>query len=204
MDPRFESLKKIPNEPAARILALANARLKTPLAAPAAAPVGVVLDELNRKGAWIDMLRLLSAALPPRERVWWACLAGRDVVAAEGRKSPSLAAAEAWVFKPTDDTRRAVRVALDNAEPDDECTLCCTAALFADGTLGPDDMAQHTAPPGAAQAAAFGMNLIALGKLKAEVEAGAHRLVDRALDIARGGNGRVAEKSDAAADGGAP
>lgn len=199
MTQRFADLKKVPKEPAARLLAGANARLKTPLKAPVAAPVSVVLAELEEAGAWIDMLRLLSVALPPRERVWWACLAGRDVVEREAtgrdatgttRPSPPLAAAEAWVFKPTDAARDAARAAAEAAEPDDDTTLCATAVIFFDGTLGTGALAQQPAPPGVAQAAAFGMNLISLGLEGQDFAATANRLIDRALDIARGGNGR--------------
>lgn len=199
MTTRFADLKKIPREPAARLLAKANARLQTRLRAPAAAPIETVLAELEAASAWVDIIRLLSAALPPRERVWWACLAARDLIGAEAKPTPTLAAAEAWVFKPTEENRVALRAALDGADVYDDCTLCATAALFADGTLGPGEHAHHPAPPGAAEAAAFGMNLLALGHAKGPFPAEANALIDRALDIARGGNGRrVAEAAGAA------
>ncbi len=197
MTQRFADLKKVPREPAARLLAGANARLKTPLRSPVAAPVSVVLAELDEAEAWIDMLRLLSVALPPRERVWWACLAGRDVAAAAAgpgaappRLPPPLAAAEAWVFKPSDAARDAARAAAEAAEPFDDTSLCATAVVFFDGTLGTGALAQQPAPPGVAQAAVFGMNLISLGLEGQDFTAAANRLIDRALDIARGGNGR--------------
>jgi hypothetical protein len=57
--------------------------------------------------------------------------------------------------------------------------------------LGTGDLAEHAAPPGAAEAAAFGMNLLALKAADDGYVAAANRLIDRALDIARGGNGRV-------------
>ncbi|MEO1279625.1 MAG: hypothetical protein AAFV77_11775, partial [Planctomycetota bacterium] len=47
--------------------------------------------------AWIDMVRLISVCLPAREVVWWACLAGRDLVGPDG-DSLCLKSAEAWVF----------------------------------------------------------------------------------------------------------
>lgn len=200
MTQRFADLKKVPKEPAARLLAGANARLKTPLKAPVAASVSVVLAELEEAEAWIDMLRLLSVALPPRERVWWACLAGRDVVGAGAQRlPPTLAAAEAWVFKPSDAARDAARAAAETAEPDEDTSLCATAVIFFDGTLGTGALAQQPAPPGVAQAAAFGMNLIALGLEGQDCTAAANRLIDRALDIARGGNGRGGEERGGAA-----
>jgi hypothetical protein len=200
MNPRFADLKKVPKEPAARLLAMANAKLRTPVSAPVAAPVSDVLEELEMASAWIDMLRLLSVALPPRERAWWACLAARDVIGPEAtRPPPPLAAAEAWEFKPGDDTRNAARAALEGADADDDTTLCATTVVFCDGTLGTGDLARHAAPQGAAEAAAFGMNLMALGKAGVDFAAEANRLIDRALDIARGGNGRSAPRTGAEA-----
>ena len=193
MNGRFADLRKIPKEPAARLLAGASTKLRTPVRAPASAPVAVVLEELERLQAWIDMLRLLSVALPPRERVWWACLAGRDLVEAGGggKLPPPLAAAEAWVFKPTEANRLAARTAIEMADIDDDTTLCCTAVIFGDDQAAPGAPREATSSPGAAPAAVFCMNLKALGLEQADFARAANRLVDRALDIARGGNGRI-------------
>ncbi|OZA10157.1 MAG: hypothetical protein B7Y02_11245, partial [Rhodobacterales bacterium 17-64-5] len=91
MSERFSGLTKLIRQPAARLLAHANAELDTELTSPASASVEVVLAELDQKGAVIDMLRLLSVALPPRERVWWACLAARDSLAPGAKVPPPLA-----------------------------------------------------------------------------------------------------------------
>lgn len=192
MTERFQSLTKLPRQPAARLLALANARLQTPLDAPASAPVEAVLAELEGKGALVDMLRLMSVALPPRERVWWACLAARDTLAGGAAPPPPLRAAEAWVFKPNEENRIAAQATLDRAEVDDDTVHCATAVLFCDGTLGPGELSRHPAPPGVAEVCAFAMNVIALGRHDADHAAFGAMLVDRALDIARGGSGRPA------------
>ena len=195
---RFSGLKKVPRQPAARLLALANARLDTALAAPASAPVEEVLAELASKGATVDLLRLLAVALPVRERVWWACLAARDTLAAGADAPPPLKAAEAWVFRPTEENRAAVQAALAVADIDDDTVHCATAVLYCDGTLGPGDLAQHPAPPGASELCAFAMTVIALGARSAEFDAFGQVLVDRALDIARGGSGRVGTATEEA------
>src|SRR5690606_15376815 len=112
MEGRFAGLKKIPKEPARRLLALANARLTVPIAAPASAPVEAVLEELAAAEAHVDMMRLLSVSLPARECIWWGCLAAEDVLAGREPTRP-LAAAQAWVFKPTDENRDAARRAAE-------------------------------------------------------------------------------------------
>ena len=69
------------------------------------------------------------------------------------------------------------------------------AVLYADGTLGPGDLAaQYPAPAGAAEAAAFAMNVVALGELSDKFEEHGQLLIDRAINIARGGNGQMTRR----------
>ena len=192
MENRFANLTKVPEQPAARLLAAGNAKLRTQLTSPASASVEVVLNELQAAEAWIDMVRLLSVSLPPRECVWWACLAGRQVIGEKGQ-SLCLDAAEAWVFEPNDEKREKVRAVLETSASGDKAAPAATAALYAPGTLGPGDMHDHPAPPGIVGACAFGVNLRTLQV----VEDPQHQfqvMIDRALNIARGGNGRVETK----------
>ncbi len=192
MTDRFADMTKVPREPAARMLANANTTLETPIEAPASAPPEVVLAELQEKGALIDTLRLLSILLPARERVWWACMAARDLIGEDAAKiPPSLAAAEAWVFKPTEENRQAARATLDVADVDDDTVHCATCVLYADGTLGPGELKEYEAPAGASEINAFAMNVIALKEHSDRMEEYGQMLIDRAVDIARGGNGRV-------------
>lgn len=196
MSERFKNMVKVPDQPAAKLLARANIRLKTRLDAPASASAEAVLEELDSKKAMIDMLLLMSVLLPPRERVWWACLAARDYIGPKSDKDPpSLATSEVWVFKPTEENRNAARNTLDHAYVDDDTVNCATAVLYADGTLGPGDLKEFPAPAGAAEAAVFTMNMVALKHLSARFEAHGQLLIDRAVDIARGGSGRIEAKA---------
>ncbi len=197
MNERFSGLTKLPKQPAARLLSNANAQLETELAALASASVEVVLEELETKGALIDMLRLLSVALPARERVWWSCLAARDTLAEGGKLPPPLAAAEAWVFKPTEENRAVAHQSLQHASMKDDTKHCAMAVQWHDGTLGPGDLAQHPAPPGGSEVSAFAMNVVAIGKSGKTLEVAATLLIDRALDIARGGSGQAKPVSKA-------
>lgn len=198
MSKRFENLKKIPEQPAARLLAAANAKLKTKLSAPANASVQAVLEELEAADAAVDMLRLLSVSLPVRECVWWACIAGRDVLGDED-KSLCLTAAEAWVFEPTAENRERLRLVLENESADDEAAPCATAAFYAPGNLGEGEMADIPAPTGVVSACCFGMNLKTL-KVGPPPEHCFTVMIDRALDIARGGNGKIELVQDAEAE----
>lgn len=188
MSERFANLTKVPQEPAARILAAKATKLQTMLAAPASATVEVVLTELHEKKAWVDLMRLLSVALPDREAVWWACVAARDITGDDA--TPCLKAAEAWVFDTTDENRAQVQMALDVADMDDDTALAATAALYAPGNMGPGEMAEHPAPAAAVSACSFGMNMTTLGGADDPL-LHLQWLIDRAVDIARGGNGKV-------------
>lgn len=192
MSTRFENLKKIPPEPAAKMLAATNTKLQTKLTLPASASVPAVLAALAEKDAKIDILRLIAVVLPPREATWWACLAARDLVGPEAKVvPPPLAAAERWVFKPTQENREIARQCFEGADQDDDTAYCAMAALYADGTLGPGEMNQHPAPPNGVSAAVFAMNLIAMRANVDRMQVYLDILIDRGLDIGRGGNGRV-------------
>lgn len=177
----------------AKLLSVANMRLDTPLTSPVAALPEEVLKELEDKGAVIDILRIMALVLPPRERVWWACLAARDIIGPmdEGKEPEPLLASEAWVFKPSEENRERARVSLDDAYIDDDTVNCAYSVIYCDGTLGPKDLAQYPAPAGAAETFAFVMNAVALDKNHARLDTYSQLLIDRAIDIGRGGNGRI-------------
>ncbi len=190
-------MAKIPQQPAARMLAEVNAKLDTKLEAPASASTQTVLEELDAKGAFVDMLRLMSIALPPRERVWWACLAARDFIgAAPDNTTPALDAAEAWVFRPTPENRAQLEHVIDVADNDDETVKCALSAIYAEGSLGTGEMEQTPAPPGGSEVMAFAVNVVALDMVESDLEAYAHALIDRAVEIARGGNGKAKSKTE--------
>lgn len=214
MGARFDDLKKLPPEPAARVLARCNITLETPVKAPAAALVPAVLGELADAAAWLDVMQLLAAALPPRQAVWWACLAARDLTgpdragpdltgpdrAGGGKEVPRpLAAAEAWVFQPNDDSRAAAKQAIDTAAANDDTVYCAIAALYAAGTLGPGEFADFPAPPNAVAAMVQTMNMLSARANSARFDDHLQMLIDRGLDIARGGNGNVDPREPAPA-----
>jgi hypothetical protein len=190
MDDRFAGLKKIPDQPATKLLAQANMKLETQLSAPANADVATVLRELDQKGAVGDMLRVFSVALPARERTWWACLSGRDLVGPATEIPPTLQAAEAWVFNATDETYSDAYDALQLADPGDKTAGCATAVVFGNGKLGPGDLAEHDAPPGAVQSAVLVTVIDAMTESADNSEEYLQVAIERALDIARGGNGK--------------
>lgn len=197
MSERFKDMVKVPKEPVAKLLSMTNTRLQTPIQSPVAALAEEVLTELDGKEAMLDVIRLLSIVLPPRERVWWACLAARDYIGPKSENDPKpLTTSEAWVFNPSDENREAARNSIDEAYIDDETVNCALSVLYFDGTLGPADLAQFPAPAGASETYAFVMNVVALDKNSDRFEEYGQMLIDRGVDIARGGNGRMTAKEE--------
>lgn len=190
MGDRFDGLTKIPDKPATKLLAEANMVLETKLASPANADVSTVLRELDQKGALGDTLRVLAAALPARERTWWACLSGRDLVGSATEIPLTLQAAEAWVFNPSEETYSDAYNALQLANPGDKTAGCATAVVFSKGKLGPGDLGDHDAPPGAVQSAVLVTVIDAMTESADNSEEYLKVAIERALDIARGGSGR--------------
>lgn len=193
MTQRFADLRKIPREPALRLLALGNAKLGVDPGLPAAADVSAMLAVLDAQAARVDMLRLLSVALPARECIWWGCLAAGDLIG-DAPPPPPLVAARAWVFKPTEANRDAARRAVETADIDDDTTLCANAVMMCDGKLGSGDLARHDAPAGALGTFIFAINAASYARAPdAAFNTRGDLLIDRALDIARGGNGQAGD-----------
>ncbi|MEM7059653.1 MAG: hypothetical protein AAF557_18870 [Pseudomonadota bacterium] len=195
---RFSEMKKVPDAPASKFIAHGHVRLKTKLDAGPDASVEEVLTELYAKDKLPEVLLMLANCLPPREAVWWACVCARDMYPENGEEQPeTLTTAEAWVFKPSEETRVAARLALDASTPGDKTKLCAQAACFADGTLGPGELEDYETPPGGFGASVFGMVMRAMYSDKAKAMDREVEYVDRAVDIGRGGNGKKADETPA-------
>ena len=194
MTGRYANLKKVMDQPAARALAMCNFVLDSKLDLPVKASIEETLNALeSTDDGSLDIFRVLSAVLPAREGVWWACLATRDLasVANNGDVSPILSATESWVFKPTEENLHSIKLALDSATVDDESTLCGTAALFANGRLGPGELDEFEAPPGASAMMIFGSVVKSWSEYGENIINHENLLIERALNLARGGDGKV-------------
>jgi hypothetical protein len=107
-----------------------------------------LFDLLLEKKLHLDAIRLLAAALPKREAVWWACLCARQ---AHGTNPPAkvaaaLAAAEKWVADPSEENRRAAQAAAEAAEMKTPAGCAAMAAFWSGGSLGPTHV--PAVPPG--------------------------------------------------------
>ncbi|CAH1653488.1 conserved hypothetical protein [Hyphomicrobiales bacterium] len=192
----FDNLFKIANIcPAACV---AEAGLIDPalsFSLDAAATSRAFIARLVDAGLWTDAIRFLAFALPKREGVWWACLSARralpDGLRGEGAEQAAIAAAEAWVWAPVEDTRRACLAAAEAVACDGPAGYAALAAYWT-GNLAPPDKPEIP-PDGRLAPTAVGaaVLLAAVGRRGAEIEAHYRLAVAEALDIARGGDGRA-------------
>ena len=125
----------------------------TPLAATVTDGASLV-QVLAGNGKPVEALRVIAAALPPREGVWWAWVSARHAsqLAVADRQPPpaaaALAAVERWISNPDDDARRAAwtageRVGLETAAG------CTAAAVFLTSvSVAPSDVPPVPPPPG--------------------------------------------------------
>lgn len=145
---------------------------------------------------WIDAVRVMAQALPRREAAWWACLNARASLD-DDAPEPSrqiVDAAEAWVFKPSDELAHKAFELAEAAGFDSAESYAALAVFWACGNMAPTDAGAVIEPEkslsGVAAAAAI---IFAVSKLKSPKEATAwyERAMMQALDIARGGSGRL-------------
>ena len=142
-----------------------------------------------------DAIRFLSQALPRREGVWWACLAARaGALAVPPRPvdEAALAAAEAWVFKPTDENRRAAMEHAQAAEFATPAAWAAVGAFWSAGSMAPAGQPVVPAAPELAGRAITGAVMLAVGQ--GDPAGGQQRflqVIAAGLDIGAGGNGKT-------------
>lgn len=95
------------------------------------------IKALSDAGQWLDAARVLACALPRREAVWWACVCARGMagVAGDEAQQHSMAAAEKWVYEPTDERRTAAYVSVQKCRDDSGGKYCALAAAFSEEVL---------------------------------------------------------------------
>ncbi len=153
------------------------------------------LAACSQGGHWVAAIRTMAMALPRREAVWWACLNARAARVAE---SPAetlavLETAEAWVFKPSDELAQDAFALAEAAGFENPESYAALAAKWAGGNMAPPE-AGVVVPPGdgltASAAAAAVLLAVARGD-PLQADALYERAMLQALDIARGGSGRL-------------
>jgi hypothetical protein len=191
---QIESLTKITSARATEICALAAAG-GFKLSAPEGASPAQYLNELIAAKKLEQAIQFFAFALPPREAVWWTCLCSRAAFPEPAPKHllDAVEAAEAWVRKPTEELRRAAMARAQATDFQSPATWAAVAAFWSGGSLAPADLPAVPVPPhllGVAVAGAVALAAVQTEPQRAN-EKREHYLAS-AVDVANGGNGRVA------------
>jgi len=98
---------------------------------------GEFIQALENAGRLLDAAKVLAYALPRREAVWWGCMSTREMegVLSDKPQQVALAAAEKWVFEPTDEHRTSAFLAVQKCKSNSGGSLCALAAAFSGESL---------------------------------------------------------------------
>jgi len=184
---------KVKAEAAAEICGRVELSLEArQLLASALSPQGL-LSLLAANGLFADAVRFMAFALPAREGVWWSCVTGELMRASLAAKDEiGFEAAESWVYEPTEDRRHACLAAAEAAALDGAGAYAALAAFWSGPSLAPPDL-PPVPPDGSLSPTGVGASVllaVASGDLR-HSERNFAAAIERAVDIANGGSGRV-------------
>lgn len=159
------------------------------------ADVPAAIDRLAGAGRVADALRLVAHALPKREAVWLGCMCARAVpdLAPGPLDLAALEAAELWVRRPDEASRRAAMAAAQASGCRGPEAWAAVGAFWSGGSMSPEG--QPDVPPAdnlTGVAIAGAMMLAASRHAPEKGPARLERFLVAARDIAAGGAGRLA------------
>jgi hypothetical protein len=154
-------------------------------AQPSAFVATLQKHELTRQA-----ITFLSYALPEREAVWWACMCVLHTAASpmEAGEHRALELAQDWVRKPTEEKRLQGSAAAREAGYSSAAAFTARA-VFASRLDDPSSLHAGRRVEGAVRRAA---DSDGSGRTQARL----HRFITSALDIAKGGAGRLPPEGD--------
>ncbi|HTK53363.1 MAG TPA: hypothetical protein VL308_15845 [Gemmatimonadaceae bacterium] len=162
-----------------------------PLAA-ASSDGAALVQALVADGKTPEAFRVIAAALPPREGVWWAWVSARHAtqLAAEGREPPAklaaaLAAVEQWIANPDDDRRRAAWAAAQAAGLETAAGCAASAVFFTSGSVAPADVAPVPPPAGIDRMLAGNAVALAVSVHPQHLEALAGAYIAQGLEVVK-------------------
>jgi len=155
------------------------------------------LDALVANALFADAVQFLARALPKREAVWWSCQCTRDLGSDDKKPelTAGLQAAEAWVYRPTEENRRKTETAANAIKVSHPARWTAMAAFWSGGSLAPPGGPEAKPAEDFTAKAVAGAVMMAAGLDPAQSEARNRRFLECGRDIANGGTGRPPAKS---------
>ncbi|MCJ2077080.1 hypothetical protein MKK68_15715 [Methylobacterium sp. E-016] len=148
---------------------------------------------LIRGGHFGDAVRFLAHALPAREGVWWACVVASLAPSLSNGEAQCLDRAEAWVYAPSDPLRRACLPAAEALAFQGAAAYAALAAYWSGGSIGPEGSPDVMPSPQLAPIGVGASLLLAAAAVDpARADDTFRDILVRGIDVANGGNGRLA------------
>lgn len=155
--------------------------------------VRAYLSALVEDGLLNDALKLMAYALPKREAVWWACLCARQAQPEQPIEADLeiIKASEAWVYRPTDQSRRAAMDLALKTEFNRAAHWPAAAAFWSGGSIAPLNSPPVEPDDSLTGNGVVGAVLLSLVQPDASAaDKKRQHFMAQALDIAEGGDGR--------------
>jgi hypothetical protein len=160
------------------------------------APVDYVA-KLAAADLFADAVDFLARALPKREAVWWACICAEDLTPAPDKPQivQALKAAQAWVLRPTEESRRAAEVAANALKASHPARWAAMGAFWSGGSMAPVGAPEVRPAEDFTAKAVSGAVQMAAGLEPPQMPARRKTFLGYGLDIANGGNGRPSKQA---------
>lgn len=152
------------------------------------------INALMAQKLYFDGIRFMARALPKREATWWACLSARSSLTPETAQErlKALVAAEAWVFKPTEEHRREANALANLAGMDNAQAWAAMAAFWSDGSMTPENTPPVIPADNLVSKAVAGAVMLAAVQTHPEKADEKYLFfLEQAIEIANGGNGKL-------------
>lgn len=139
-----------------------------------------------------DAINYLAHGLPRREAVWWGCQCVRETPIEPGSAvEKALAAAEAWVYEPDEDHRKAADRAVEAASLRSAAGLVAQAVGWSGGSLAPEGLDEVPPPEHLTGRMVAAAVIVAANKLPPQKLAETYaRFLARGIEIAMGSKAR--------------
>jgi hypothetical protein len=101
-----------------------------------------LIARLAEAGEFFAAIRIRAHILENRPAVWWACLCVREMqsrTSLADNQIQALTAAEGWVKKPSEETRRESERTANLTGPGGVGGLIASSAFFSEGNIGPPE-----------------------------------------------------------------
>jgi hypothetical protein len=149
---------------------------------------------LESKSLLPEAVRVVAHALPKREAVWWACMcaAHTEPSVTSDTDRDARGAAEQWVRRPSEATRRAAMASAKAAAFKSAEAWAAIAAFWSGGSIAEPNKAEVEPAPHLTGTAVSGS--VALASIRGNPERRTFRLrrfLESAHNIAAGGPGRL-------------